>query len=473
MEKNRECIITIEDMTHEGEGVGRADGYALFVKNTVIGDVVRVKVMKANKTYGYARLTEIITPSPDRVAPICPIAGKCGGCTLQELRYEKQLEFKKNVIDNNLRRIGGFENIRAEKVIGMEHPYFYRNKMQFPVGTDKNGRLLIGFYAGHTHSIVETERCYTGAEASGLIIHAIRIFMEENHISAYCEETHTGLVRHILIRAGFATGEIMVCMVINGKKLPASDKLVEQLLAVDFLGVPASGMKKTKWRIVSIMTNMNEDKTNVILGNECAALWGKPYIEDYIGAVKYRISPLSFYQVNPVQTQKLYETVLDFAALTGSETVWDLYCGIGTISLFLAQKAGKVYGVEVVSQAVNDAVVNAEINGIDNAEFFAGRAEEILPEFYRKESARLGRNLTADVIVVDPPRKGCEESLLETLVLMEPNRIVYVSCNSATLARDLKYLAGKGYEVKRCVGCDMFPESGHVETVVALHRTDM
>lgn len=530
MEKNQECIIKIEDMSHEGEGVGRVDGYALFVKDTVIGDVVRVKVIKTKKTYGYARLVEVLTPSPDRVEPRCPIARQCGGCNLQELAYPNQLEFKRRIIENNIRRIGGLADVSVEKIIGMDNPYFYRNKAQFPVGTDKDGNIRIGFYAGHTHSIIETERCYIGAPVNEPIIRAVREYMQENNIAPYNEQTRTGVVRHILIRCGFTTGEVMVCLVINQKKLPVPEKLVKKLLELELnaqtgsdgqqddichntdqqgnscpddvqqdevqkinkahdgsqhdktgqdvseqdgalLGcMQSTAMHHSAYNrhISSIMVNVNTENTNVILGTVCTTLWGNSYIEDYIGDIKYRISPLSFYQVNPRQTVKLYQTALDLAGLTGNETVWDLYCGIGTISLFLAKQAKKVYGVEIVPQAIEDARVNAGLNGIDNAEFFVGKAEEVLPDFYQKETARLGKKLTADVIVVDPPRKGCDESLLATMVQMEPKRIVYVSCDSATLARDLKYLCGEGYKVERCIGCDMFAQGVHVETVVLL-----
>lgn len=464
MEKNQECIIKIEDMSHDGEGVGRIDGYALFVKDTVIGDEVRVKIIKTKKTYGYARLMEVITPSPVRVKARCPIARQCGGCNLQELDYAEQLKFKRGIIENNIRRIGGLTNVEVQPVIGMEEPYFYRNKAQFPVGEDKDGNIRIGFYAGHTHSIIETERCYIGAPVNESIVNAVRAFMLENGIRPYSEENQTGTVRHILIRCGYTTGEIMVCLVINQNKLPHAERLVDKLLNIDFSDFA------DKWHIKSIMLNINTKKTNVILGDICKTLWGNPYIEDCIGEVKYRISPLSFYQVNPLQTGKLYQMALDYAGLTGNEVVWDLYCGIGTISLFLAKQAKKVYGVEIVPQAIEDAKENARLNNIDNAEFFVGKAEEVLPDFYEKESRRLGRHLTADVIVVDPPRKGCEETLLATMVQMEPRRIVYVSCDSATLARDLKYLCGAGYEVKKCVGCDMFPQGVHVETVVLLSK---
>ena len=514
MEKNQEYIVKIEDMSLEGEGVGKVDGYALFVKDTVIGDEVRIKVIKTKKTYGYARLIEVISPSPYRRQARCPIARKCGGCNLQELDYDEQLKFKRGIIQNNIRRIGGLTDVEVQPVIGMNEPYFYRNKSQFPVGEDKDGNIKIGFYAGHTHSIIETDTCYIGAPVNEPIVGAVREFMEENKIKPYNEIKHTGIIRHILIRCGYTTGEIMVCLVINQSKLPHADKLAEKLLRLDFSGVMGNGQiwkkeqsvygetadcgqsmddvervtsgeqianadnsgnmhghkHENSWHIKSIMLNVNTKNTNVILGDECKTLWGTPYIEDYIGDIKYRISPLSFYQVNPVQTRKLYQTALDYAELTGNETVWDLYCGIGTISLFLAKQAKKVYGVEIVPQAIEDARENARLNNIENAEFFAGKAEEVLPDFYAKESERLGHKLTADVIVVDPPRKGCDEALLATMVQMEPEKIVYVSCDSATLARDLKYICGNGYEVQRCVGCDMFPQTGHVETVVLLSQ---
>ncbi len=525
MEKNQECIVKIEDMSLEGEGVGRVDGYALFVKDTVIGDEVKVKITKTNKTYGYARLVEVLVPSPHRVQARCPIARQCGGCNLQELSYEEQLNFKRGVIQKNIRRIGGIADVEVEKVIGMNEPFFYRNKSQFPVGEDKDGNIKIGFYAGRTHSIIETPTCYIGAPINEPIVGAVREFMEENKIKPYNETKHTGVIRHILIRCGYTTGEIMVCLVINQNKLPHADKLVDKLLGLDFSGVMESGEiwendkhtagneqqiygehivsdgqsgcgeKVTSneqsvcsehgvrddncvengntWHIKSIMLNVNTKNTNVILGNECKTLWGNSYIEDYIGDVKYHISPLSFYQVNPVQTRKLYQTALNYAGLTGNEVVWDLYCGIGTISLFLAKQAKKVYGVEIVPQAIEDAKENARINNIDNAEFFVGKAEEVLPDFYAKESERLGKKLTADVIVVDPPRKGCDEALLATMVQMEPEKIVYVSCDSATLARDLKYLCGNGYEIKKCVGCDMFPQGVHVESVTLLQRKNI
>ena len=450
--KNDMLTVTIEDMGHEGEGIGKVDGYTVFVKDAVIGDTVQAKIMKAKKNYGYARLMEIITPSPDRVEPLCPYARQCGGCQIQALSYEKQLEYKENKIRNNLIRIGGFseDELPMEPMIGMENPFHYRNKAQFPVGVDKEGNIVTGFYAGRTHSIINNRRCYLGVEVNEKILDIVVDYMEKYHVSAYEESSGKGLIRHVLIRYGFHSKEIMVCLVINGNRLPASEHLIEELRKIP-------GM-------TSITMNVNRERTNVILGREVKLLWGQTYITDTIGNVKYQISPLSFYQVNPVQTEKLYGKALEFAGLSGGETVWDLYCGIGTISLFLAQKAKQVYGVEIVPAAIEDARRNAALNGIKNAEFYVGKAEEVLPEKYEKEG------IYADVIVVDPPRKGCEESVLETMVKMQPKRIVYVSCDSATLARDLKWLCGKGYEIQRIVGCDMFGETVHVETVVLLSQ---
>ena len=449
-QKNDILTVTIEDMGHDGEGIGKADGYTLFVKDAVIGDVIEAKIMKAKKNYAYARLMRILEPSPHRVEPVCPMARPCGGCQLQMMDYQEQLRFKQKKIEDNLRRIGGFEQIPMEPILGMEQPFRYRNKAQFPVGTDKEGNLVTGFYAGRTHDIINNRNCYLGVEENRQVLDVVLGWMEKYGVSAYDEKTGTGLVRHILIRYGFKTGEMMVCLVINGERVPKQEALVERLREI-------SGM-------TSITTSTNQERTNVIMGSKIRTLWGTPYISDHIGEVKYQISPLSFYQVNPVQTEKLYGTALEYAGLDGNETVWDLYCGIGTISLFLAQKAKKVYGVEIVPAAIEDARRNAELNGITNVEFFVGKAEEVLPEMYAKGEAR------ADVIVVDPPRKGCDAALLETVVKMQPERIVYVSCDSATLARDLKWLCAEGYELKRVRGVDMFPMTGHVETVVLLSK---
>ena len=459
--KNDILTVEITDMGVDGEGIGKVDGFTLFVKDALIGDVAEVKVMKAKKQYGYARLMKLLSPSPDRVEPVCSVARTCGGCQIQALSYSKQLEFKKNKVRGNLIRIGGFPEAFIDEIMepiaGMEEPFHYRNKAQYPVGTDKEGNLIAGFYAGRTHQIIPNLDCALGAEINQVVLEKILAFMNQHKLTAYNEETHKGLVRHILIRVGFTTKEIMVCLVINGKKLPYSEKLAEVLAEIP-------GM-------TSITFSINEENTNVIMGKQIQPVWGQTYITDYIGNVKYQISPLSFYQVNPVQTEVLYGQALEYAGLTGNETVWDVYCGIGTISLFLAQKAKKVYGVEIVPQAIEDARRNAEINGIQNAEFFVGKAEEVLPMYYAEYAKEHpGESAHADVIMVDPPRKGCEESVLTTMVNMQPERIVYVSCDSATLARDLKYLCGNGYELRKVRAVDMFPHTGHIETVVLLSQ---
>ena len=469
MQKNEVAIVTIEDIGVNGEGIGKVDGYTLFIKDAVIGDVAEVKVMKAKKNYGYARLMQVITPSEYRVEPRCNFARKCGGCQIQEMSYEQQLAFKQKKVRDNLERIGGFSpellDETMEPIVGMQEPFCYRNKAQFPFGTDKDGNPITGFYAGRTHDIIANTDCALGVPANREILEIILRFMRKYQIPSYDEKTGEGLIRHALIRYGFATKEIMVCLVINRAEekmhaqkewIPHQNELVEMLTAI-------KGM-------TSITVSPNPKRTNVIMGDSYKVLWGQGTITDYIGNVKYQISPLSFYQVNPVQTEKLYKLALEYAGLQGEETVWDLYCGIGTISLFLAQKAKEVRGVEIVPQAIEDARRNAEMNDIQNAEFYVGKAEEVLPEYYEKyQKAHSGETARADVIVVDPPRKGCEESLLKTMLDMKPERIVYVSCDSATLARDLKYLCENGeYEVKKWRAVDQFPMTVHVESIVLL-----
>ena len=475
MQKNDIVKVVIEDVGVGGEGIGKVDGYTLFIKDAIIGDVVEAKVMKAKKNYGYARLMNILTPSEYRVEePVCQVARKCGGCQIQEMKYDRQLEFKNQKVRGNLMRIGEVPEQLLdqimEPIVGMDEtegfggPYHYRNKAQFPIGTDKDGNVVTGFYAGRTHSIISNTNCALGVEINEQILKLILEFMKEYHISAYDEGKHQGLVRHVLIRYGFTTKEIMVCLVINGGDLPHGEVLAKRLAKIE-------GM-------TSVTLSINKEKTNVIMGNVIKPLWGQMYITDYIGNVKYQISPLSFFQVNPVQTEKLYKLALEYSGLNdvscgnpSDKVVWDLYCGIGTISLFLAQKAGKVYGVEIVPQAIDDARNNARINEIENAEFFVGKAEEVLPQYYGNYAKEHGGETAhADVIVVDPPRKGCEESLLQTMVDMKPERIVYVSCDSATLARDVKFLRGNGYELERVRAVDQFPHTVHVETVVLLSR---
>mgnify|MGYP000472564248 CR=1 FL=1 len=458
--KNDLVTLEIEDCGIDGEGIGKADGFTVFVKDAVIGDRIKAKIIKAKKNYGYGRLMEVITPSPYRVKPVCSIARQCGGCQLQALSYDQQLVFKTNKVKGHLERIGGFTDIPMEPIIGMDELFHYRNKAQFPVGRNKEGKIVTGFYAGRTHNIIENRDCALGVAENKEVLDRVIAHMEKYGIEPYNEATGKGLVRHVLVRYGFTTKEIMVCLIINGDKLPCSEKLLEKLTKIP-------GM-------TSITYNINKEKTNVIMGSKVCPLWGQTYITDYIGNVKYQISPLSFYQVNPVQTEVLYGTALEYAGLTGKETVWDVYCGIGTISLFLAQKAQKVYGVEIVPQAIEDAKHNAEINEITNAEFFVGKAEEVLLEYYADYAKEHpGEHARADVIVVDPPRKGCERSVLDTMVQMEPERIVYVSCDSATLARDVKYLRENGYEIRKVKATDMFPMSVHVETVVLLSKGEV
>lgn len=461
-QKNEPVTVTIEDVGMDGEGIGKINGYTLFIKDAVIGDVVEAKIMKAKKNYAYARLEKVLTPSPFRVEPLCRFARVCGGCQMQAVSYQEQLAFKERKVFHDLVRIGGFaeDEIRRvmEPALGMENPFYYRNKAQYPIGTDKEGKLIAGFYAGRTHSIIANTDCKLGPEINQQILEAVLDFMQKKNIPAYDEVLHRGLVRHVLIRSGFTTGEVMVCLVINGKTFPEKESLIERLLSLEF---------GEKWKLASICISSNSKETNVIMGDSFEVLWGNGYITDYIGDVAFCISPLSFYQVNPVQTKRLYEIALDYANLSGKETVWDLYCGIGTISLFLAQRAQKVYGVEIIPQAIDNAIENAKLNGIRNAEFFVGKAEEVLPQKYEKEQIR------ADVIVVDPPRKGCDKKCLNTMVQMAPKRIVYVSCDPATLARDLKYLCENGYRLERVRAVDQFAQTVHVESTVLLQRKEI
>ncbi len=593
--KNDSVTVAIEDLGTEGEGIGKVDGFTLFVKDAVPGDIVEAKIVKSKKNYAYARAEKVITPSPFRVEPKCIYHRQCGGCQLQALSYEKQLEFKQRKIRNNLIRIGGFSpeyiDERMEPVIGMEEPFYYRNKAQYPVGTDRYGNVITGFYAGRTHSIIANTECHLGVSENKEILEVILKHMRRYNVSAYDETTGKGLVRHILIRKGFTSGEIMVCLVINktscGRSLkPSACSMAKMKINTDTLAfdpvseqaefIPEQNVLLEKLIAIKGMTSVsvsiNTERTNVIMGKEIYTLWGSPVISDTIHvrdmqkegypvtgkALTFHISPLSFYQVNPVQTEKLYSLALEYAGLTGEETVWDLYCGIGTISLFLAGGARKVYGVEVIPQAIEDARENAKRNGIRNAEFFVGKAEEILTGIYERgagrgeieigkaeakgnedikkeakeieieivkegakeikvvkaaaiemETGKAGiRNtgmtdidaessptilkkercagminksesdlntdmLHPDVIVVDPPRKGCDESCLFTMLKMKPKRIVYVSCDSATLARDLKVLCGGGYEIAKVRGVDQFGMTVHVETVACLQKVDM
>lgn len=467
MKKNDVFTVTIEDMGEDGAGIGKTDGYTWFIKDALIGDVIQASVMKMKKNYGFARLVKILEPAPGRVEPRCPVARACGGCQLQELDYGEQLRFKERKVYNHLKRIGGMDRlflpedrekaagvldaVVMEPIIGMEDPWRYRNKAQYPVGLGKDGQLAAGFYAGRTHSLIPAPGldCLLGCQENKELLKIILDFMKEYKIPSYDEAAHQGLVRHVLLRKGFSSGGLMVCLVINGEELPHGGELAERLREAG---------------VSSVSYSVNTERTNVIMGTRIVNLYGPGYITDTIGDIEYRISPLSFYQVNPVQTEKLYGTALEFADLSGGETVWDLYCGIGTISSFLAKKAGKVYGVEIIPQAIEDARENARRNGIENVEFFVGKAEEVLPEQYERN------HVHADVIVVDPPRKGCDPVCLETILKMAPERVVYVSCDSATLARDVKSLEENGYRAMRVRPVDMFPMGGHCECVVKLER---
>ena len=455
MEYRKNDIVTLEivDCGTDGEGIGKADGFTVFVKDAVIGDTIVAKIMKAKKNYGYGRLMEILKPSPYRVEPVCLSARQCGGCQLQAVSYEEQKVFKEKKLRGHLERIGGFTEFPMEPLIGMDDPYHYRNKAQFPVGRNKEGRIVTGFYAGRTHAIIENRDCALGIPQNKDVLDRVIAHMEKYNIAPYDEATGKGLVRHIFVRYGFFTGELMVCLIINGQDLPHQRELVEKLCEIP-------GM-------TSISLNMNKKRSNVILGDKVKTIWGEDYITDKIGDISYEISPLSFFQVNPKQTWKLYSKALEYADLHGEETVWDLYCGIGTISLFLAQKAKFVRGVEIVPAAIEDAKRNAQINHIENVEFFVGKAEEVLPREYEKNG------VYADVIVVDPPRKGCDEMLLKTILKMQPKRVVYVSCDSATLARDLRFLCDNGYELKKVCGVDQFPQTVHVETIVLLSKGEV
>ena len=495
-EKNDMVTVTIEDVGMEGEGIGKIDGFPLFIKDAVVGDTVEAKIIKSKKNYAYARVEKVVTPSPFRVEPPCKSHRQCGGCQIQALSYNRQLAFKQDKVRNNLLRIGGFSEEEVDRVmepvVGMENPFRYRNKAQYPFGTDRQGNPITGFYAGRTHSIIPNTECYLGREENREILQTILDYMKEYHVNAYDEETGKGLIRHALIRTGFYTGKIMVCLVINYKEekeaarsvsegknaktgrgklatgevhyLPEQDKLLEKLALIN-------GM-------TSVSVSINTERTNVIMGKEIHTIWGSDTITDkirvrdtgkvdmpYTGEeLTFSISPLSFYQVNPMQTEKLYSLALEYAGLTGKESVWDLYCGIGTISLFMALRAKEVYGVEIIPQAIDDARQNAVRNHIANAEFFVGKAEEVLPAAYEKEESH------PDVIVVDPPRKGCDEKCLDTMLKMAPSRIVYVSCDSATLARDLKLLCAGGYRLERVRPVDQFAHTVHVETVVLLSQ---
>ena len=588
--KNDLVVLEITDLTEEGQGVGKCDGLVFFVKGTVMGDLIEARILKVKKNYAYAKVEKLLQASPYRVTPLCPVAGKCGGCQLQHLSYEKELAWKEDRIDQSLIRIAGIpeEEVRkrGEGILGGKTER-YRNKAQYPVqngkelhveteqigeksgldGKEKTAKncivdgkregninsmsvvrkelsgLKMGFYGFHSHHIIEAEECLINSEENPLILNCIKDWAREYKISGYEEETGKGLLRHIFLRKGFSTGEILLCLVLNGKSLPHGKELWEKLQRLPLraeagglqrgaevscrmdaeskadgrcgvhterevdihcgvdtereadihCGVDAKseadlhcGMdaqsradvhcgenRKVPGKIVGLSMNINEGRGNAILGRETLCLYGKDSIEDKIGELSFSISVPSFYQVNPVQTEKIYGKALEYAALTGEETVWDCYCGIGTISLFLAQKAKQVYGLEIVPEAIENAKKNAEKNGLHNTEFYVGAAEEVLPKWV-EEQKREGKDVgnLVDVVSLDPPRKGCDEACLSAVLELSPKRIVYVSCDPGSLARDIKYLREGGYELEKWVGIDNFPRTGHVETIASLQKEE-
>ena len=504
LQKNDLITLEITDLTEEGQGVGKKDGLVFFVKDSVMGDRVEARILKAKKNYAYAKVEKLLEASPYRITPLCPVAGKCGGCQLQHLSYEKELAWKEDRIAQSLIRIAGLspEEVERKKegILGGVLTR-YRNKAQYPVQSrreirsggatsvsdwkvdgkwpgknkieakEKSSDLGMGFYGFHSHRIIETEDCLINSAENPLILNCIKEWAKEYKISGYEEETGKGLLRHIFLRKGFSTGEILLCLVLNGKSLPHGKELWERLQDLS-LSVEKGG--QVQGSIVGLCVNINEGSGNAILGRETRCLYGKESIEDKIGELSFSISVPSFYQVNPVQTEKIYGKALEYAALTGEETVWDCYCGIGTISLFLAQKAKQVYGLEIVPEAIENAKKNAEKNGLQNAEFFVGAAEKVLPKWV-EEQKREGKDVgnLVDVVSLDPPRKGCDEACLSAVLELSPKRIVYVSCDPGSLARDMKYLREGGYVLEKWVGIDNFPRTGHVETVVLLSKIDV
>lgn len=446
VEKNKEYIVEITGFGSEGEGVAKVQDFTIFIPRAIKGEKCKIKVIKVNKSFAFGKLLEVIEASPYREEPICSIYSQCGGCQIQHLSYEGQLEFKRQKVQEIMKRIGKID-VEVMPVMGMENPYRYRNKVQLPVSRE-NEEISIGFYAQRTHRIINIDKCHIQEEIGDRVIFIAKEWIKKYNIETYNEESHKGIVRHIMIRKAFRTGEVMVVIVTRGEELPYKNEFVDMMIK----NIPG---------LVSVVQNINKDKTNVVLGLKNKTLWGKDTIVDYIGKYKFNISPLSFFQVNPVQTEILYGKALEYAGLTGEEIVFDAYCGTGTISLFLSEKAKKVYGVEIIPEAIENAKINAVENGVSNAEFIVGKSEEVIPEL-------LNRGIVADVVVVDPPRKGCEKSLLEAIAKSKPKRIVYVSCDPATLARDLGILEELGYKTVKVQPVDMFPMSNHVETVIQL-----
>ena len=443
LSKNKEYVVDIVDIGQGGVGIGKYEGFTVFIEGGLIQDKVKVIISKSKKNYAVGDIVEILEKSPFRVDRICSDDLKdCGGCQIQELDYNKQLELKTNEVKQVISRIGKLENVEIHETIGMQSPCRYRNKAQFPI-QNINGSTAIGFYKKKSHDVIPTDMCVIQHDINDKIIKIIKTYIQAYNVSIYNEMTHTGVLRHLVTKVGFTTNEVMVVLVANGTNLPHLNELASVLQE----NIP--GFK-------TLVLNINKAKTNVILGKENKVIYGNGKINDYIGDLVFEISPLSFFQVNPVQTEVLYNKALEYAELKENDTVFDIYCGIGSISLFLAQKATKVYGIEIVEDAIKDAKINAKLNNLNNVEFYVGKAEEVVPKMY-KEGKR------ANVVVVDPPRKGCDEKVLDTIVSMKPDRVVYVSCNPSTLARDLAYLDERGYKCVEIQPVDMFPHTMHVE----------
>lgn len=450
LSKNKEYVVDIVDIGQGGVGIGKYEGFTVFVEGGLIQDKVKVRINKSKKNYAVGDIVEILEKSPFRVDRICSDDLKdCGGCQIQELDYNKQLELKTNEVKQVISRIGKLENVEIHETIGMQSPCRYRNKAQFPI-QNINGSTAIGFYKKKSHDVIPTDMCVIQHDINDKIIKIIKTYIQAYNVSIYNETTHTGVLRHLVTKVGFTTNEVMVVLVANGTNLPHLNELASVLQE----NIP--GFK-------TLVLNINKAKTNVILGKENKVIYGNGKINDYIGDLVFEISPLSFFQVNPVQTEVLYNKALEYAELKENDTVFDIYCGIGSISLFLAQKATKVYGIEIVEDAIKDAKINAKLNNLNNVEFYVGKAEEVVPKMYSEGK-------TANVVVVDPPRKGCDEKVLDTIVSMKPDRVVYVSCNPSTLARDLAYLDERGYKCVEIQPVDMFPHTMHVETVAKLRR---
>ncbi|WP_206458340.1 23S rRNA (uracil(1939)-C(5))-methyltransferase RlmD [Anaerovorax sp. IOR16] len=464
--------IEIIDMGMEGEGIGKVDGMAVFVEGAIVGDLAEVEITQVKKSFARGKVLSLIQKSEHRILPQCSYAEECGGCTFQSMDYEGQLSLKQKWVSDRLQRIGGVTDVEVKPTLGMNEPYRYRNKAQFPIQAGRlvknhEGKLRnnkpcsIGFYKPKTHDVVHCEHCMIQAEPAEALAAAVKKYVEEQTVSVYDPKNGMGLLRHLIVKSAFATGEVMAILVVNGSHLKKEERLIELMdEAINALPLNESG--EPRWYLESVVLNINKNKGSQILGKECVTLAGKPTITDQVGDLVFEISPKSFYQVNPVQMKVLYDKVVEFAALTGEETVLDLYCGVGTIGLYCASKAKRIIGIESEKAAVIDANRNAVINGIVNAEYICGKSEEVLPK-------RL-KDVKADVVILDPPRVGCHAELLEAVLKVDPKRIVYVSCDPATLARDIKVLGEGGYSVKEVQPVDMFPSTGHVETIIMMTK---